>query len=229
MKDSRTQTNIDTINGFIKKYGKLKKKKFKVKLFGIDTFGCEIADKLATTNIKNIDMYGLNCDKELLQNCFANLKHKILIGKKVTKGLACSDDNELAKEALLSSENQIKNLMKDAHVLFLVISHDSAFGRNSLFHFADWANELGIALFIIILTPKNPKKPVPRRKLEVRNYNIEGQTLYAVPYRMIVKKTKSRKLNDDFKCEFTNVAIEQIFKGILKRVANIDNIYGDLK
>ena len=110
MEDSRIQANIDNIEYFIKNYGRLKKKNFKVKLFGVGTFGCDIADKIASKNIKNIDMYGLNCDKQLLQTC-SNLKHKILIGKKVTKGLACSDDNELAKEALLSSEMSLTRFL----------------------------------------------------------------------------------------------------------------------
>lgn len=229
MEDSTMQSKIINIERFIKDYGKLKKKKFKVKLFGMGTFGCQIADELSKTNIKNIDIYGLNCDENLLQNCFDNLKHKVLIGKKVTKGSGCGEDDDIAEKALLNSEKRIKNLMKNIHVLFLVTSHDSNIGRNSLFHFANWANELNVALFVIILAPKNPRKPIKRRKLEVRDYNIEGQTLYAIPYGMIVKKTKSRVMNSDFEQEFIRITIEQIFQGILKRIVNIDNIYGELK
>lgn len=229
MENLTMQTDIANIERFIKDYGNLKKKKFKVKLFGLGTFGCQIADILSAANIKNIDIYGLNCDEKLLQNCFDNLKHKVLIGKKVTKDLDCSEDDDIAEKTLLNSEKRIKNLIKNTHVLFLVTSHDSAIGRNSLFHFADWANELSVALFVIILTPKNPKKPIKRRKLEIRTYNIEGQTLYAVPYKMVAQKVSQNDTTAEFNNEFTRIAIEQIFQGILKRVANIDNIYGDLK
>ena len=228
MEDSKTQTNIDNIEYFIKNYGRLKKKKFEVKLFGVGTFGCAIADKIAQKNIKNIEIYGLNCDKQLLQTCL-KLKHKILIGKSVTKGLGCGGRDEIAEKALLSSEKQIKKLMSDTHVLFVVTAHDSTIGKNSVFHFADWANELGVTLFIISLSPEKSKIGSGRGKLDVRTYNLEGHTLFSIPYKLVAKNLNPKSTIADFKCEFTNVAIEQILKGILKRIANIDNIYGDLK
>ena len=228
MENDRIQANIDNIEYFIKNYGRLKKKNFKVKLFGVGTFGCDIADKIASKNIKNIDMYGLSCNKQLLQTC-SNLKNKILIGKNVTEGLGCGGSNEIAEKAFLSLEKRIKKLMSDTHILFVVIAHDSTIGKNSVFHFVNWANELGVALFIISLPPEKSKIGSGRGKLDVRTYNLEGHTLFSIPHKLVTKNLNTKSTIADFRWEFTNITIEQIFKGILKRIVNIDNIYRGLK
>ena len=46
---------------------------------------------------------------------------------------------------------------------------------------------------------------------------------------MVAQKVSQNDTTAEFNNEFTRIAIGQIFQGILKRVANIDNIYGDLK
>ena len=63
-----------------------------------------VTDYLAD-ELENVEIFSLQCDKEILENSKLDKEHKILIGENITKGLGTGGYPNLGEQVAKSSEN----------------------------------------------------------------------------------------------------------------------------
>ena len=123
-----------------------------IKVLGIGGAGCNIVNSLLEEGLEDVMCIVANTDVKSLKSSKAH--HKILIGRKVTKGVSAGGIPIRGKEA---AEEQIEELgsrfIKDTSVLFLISGMGGGTGTGATPVIAQKASELGVLTIGMVLTP----------------------------------------------------------------------------
>lgn len=88
-----------------------------VKIIGLGGAGANMLERIALDGMEGAELLALNTDIRTLASCVA--RDKIQLGVNLTKGLGAGGDPELGHQAMLESEDQIRDAIKGRRIVFL--------------------------------------------------------------------------------------------------------------
>jgi cell division protein FtsZ len=122
-----------------------------IKILGAGGGGSNTVNRLTTAGIVGAQVCALNTDaKHLLA---IHSPKKILIGKRATKGLGAGALPEVGEQAAHENEEEIRNFIKGAHVVFVTAGMGGGTGTGSAQYISRMAKEEGALSMGIVTMP----------------------------------------------------------------------------
>lgn len=204
--------------------------KTNIKIIGCGGGGSNTIDRCVEAGVIGADLYAMNTDAQHLLTIHA--PHKILLGRRATRGLGAGAHPQVGEEAAREAEDEIKNALTGADLVFITCGLGGGTGTGSAPFVASVAKEMG-ALTIAICTM--PFKAEGRVRLENAMFGLErlrsvADTVIAIPNDKLVELVPRLALNAAFKV--ADEVLMRSIKGITEVVTkpglvNLD--FNDIK
>jgi cell division protein FtsZ len=176
----------------------------KIKVIGVGGSGGSAVDRMVKAGIRGVDFIVMNTDVQALHHNAAS--HKLHIGKAVTRGLGAGMDPELGKRSAEETQNEIRELLKDADMVFITCGLGGGTGSGASPIIASIARELG-ALTVAVVTKPFAFEGPQRKVIAEEAYDLLAEqvdTIITIPndrvLQIIDKKTpllEAFKIVDD--------------------------------
>ena len=134
----------------------------KIKVVGVGGSGGSAVNRMVNSKIKGVEFIAINTDVQALH--FSKATRKINIGKQITRGLGAGMDPELGKKAAEESQNEIRDILKDADMVFVTCGLGGGTGSGASPMVAQIAKESG-ALTVGVVTRPFAFEGVQRREI----------------------------------------------------------------
>lgn len=172
----------------------------KIKVIGIGGSGGSAIDRMVKSGIRGVDFTAINTDVQALH--YTSAPHKLHIGKTVTRGLGAGMDPELGRKSAEESQNEIREIIKDADMVFLTCGLGGGTGSGASPIVAAIARELGVLTIAVVTKPftfeGQQRKAIAERAHEELGRNID--TIITIPNdRVLQVIDKKTSLLDAFK------------------------------
>ncbi len=204
--------------------------KTNIKIVGCGGGGSNTVNRLVESGILGADLYALNTDAQHLLTIHS--PHKILIGKRSTKGLGAGALPQIGEEAAREAEEEIRAALTGADIVFVTCGLGGGTGTGSAPFVAQIAKELG-ALAIAICT--SPFKAEGSIRMENAEYGLEklrsvADTVIVIPNDKLIELVPKLSINAAFKV--ADEVLMRSIKGITEVVTkpglvNLD--FNDIK
>jgi len=146
----------------------LKELRTVIKVIGVGGAGCNTISRMFKERIRGIELTAMNTDAQHLLHTIAH--HKLLIGRNVTKGLGAGSLPPVGMEAAEESEEEIKNALKGADMVFLTCGLGGGTGSGAIPIIAKAATELDILTVCVVTLPFNAEGKI---RMENAQYGLE--------------------------------------------------------
>ena len=146
------------------------KKEPKTKVIGIGTTGQLVTDYLAD-ELENVEIFSLQCDKEILENSKLDKEHKILIGENITKGLGTGGNPQIGERIARSSENVIRKVLQGADSVIIVSGYSGGLGSGATPFLTKIAKEMDMLSIVFAVMPT--KLEGQRKKIILQEKNFK--------------------------------------------------------
>ncbi|MCX6782304.1 MAG: cell division protein FtsZ [Candidatus Magasanikbacteria bacterium] len=123
----------------------------KIKVVGVGGSGGSAVNRMMAARIRGVDFVVMNTDVQDLHHNLA--PHKLHIGKSVTRGLGAGMDPELGRRAAEESQNEIREILKDADMVFVTCGLGGGTGSGASPVVAEVARELGALTVAVVTKP----------------------------------------------------------------------------
>lgn len=123
----------------------------KIKVFGIGGAGCNAVNRMVNEGLSGVEFYVANTDLQVLN--ISPVKNRIVLGREITKGLGAGANPEIGKRAAQESEQEIREAVKDADMVFLTTGLGGGTGTGAAPLFAKLAKETGALVVGIVTKP----------------------------------------------------------------------------
>ncbi len=204
--------------------------KINIKIVGCGGGGSNTIMRLMESGVYGAELIAINTDAQHLLQIKAH--KKILIGRRRTRGLGAGADPHLGEEAARESEEDLRNALMKADIVFVTAGMGGGTGTGSAAVVAQIAKEMG-ALVIAVVTL--PFKAEGRMRMDnalwglerIRNY---ADTTVVIPNDKLLEIVPRLPLNQAFKVadEILMTALKGLTEMITKPgLVNID--YADIK
>ncbi|MEO0094534.1 MAG: cell division protein FtsZ [candidate division WOR-3 bacterium] len=153
----------------------------KIKLIGVGGAGCNTVNFAYEFGIEGVELVAVNTDAQHLYYCQAG--EKIQIGVNLTRGLGAGGDPELGRKAAEESKEEIKNIVKDADMIFIACGEGGGTGTGASPVIAKEAKDAGALVVAVVTKPANYEG---MRKWKIAEKGIEElseivDTLICIP------------------------------------------------
>lgn len=136
----------------------------KIKVIGVGGSGGSAINRMVASKIRGVDFVAMNTDVQALHHNLA--PHKLHIGKSVTRGLGSGMDPEVGRKSAEESQNEIRDLLKDADMVFITCGLGGGTGSGASPVVAEVAKELGALTVAVVTKPFNWEGPKRREIAE---------------------------------------------------------------
>ena len=204
--------------------------KTNIKIVGCGGGGSNTVDRLVDAGILGAELYAINTDAQHLLTVHA--PHKILLGRRATRGLGAGALPQVGEEAAREAEEELREALTGADIVFVTCGLGGGTGTGSAPVVAQIAKELG-ALAIAICTA--PFKAEGNVRQENANYGLErlrsvADTVIVIPNDKLLELVPRLSINAAFKV--ADEVLMRSIKGITEVVTkpglvNLD--FNDLK
>ncbi len=123
--------------------------KTNIKIIGCGGGGSNTINRLEEAGIVGAELYAANTDAQHL--LMTRAQHKILLGRRVTRGLGAGALPQVGEEAAREAEDEIKAAVKEADIVFITCGLGGGTGTGSAPFVAQLAKEMG-SLTVAICT-----------------------------------------------------------------------------
>ncbi len=137
----------------------------KIKVVGAGGGGGSAINRMIDSGIRDVEFIAVNTDLQALQHNKA--ENKIHIGRTITKGLGAGMDPELGKLAAEESQNELRDALKGADMVFITCGMGGGTGSGCSPVIAELARDSG-ALTIAIVTKPFSFEGAQRRNIADR-------------------------------------------------------------
>ena len=154
----------------------MKKAKPKIKVVGVGGSGCNAILRMTKSRIEGVELVAINTDLQDLKKSRADFK--IRIGKNLTKGLGAGMNPEIGKEAAKEQRDEIKEILKDADLIFITYGAGGGTGSGAGPIVAEISKNLGILTVAIVTKPFSFegifRKQIAKKSLEELKERVDS-------------------------------------------------------
>jgi len=129
----------------------LSTKKARIKVIGIGGAGNNTINRISEIGIEGAETIAINTDAQDLLSITAD--KKVLIGRELTGGLGAGSCPEIGREAAKENEADIKEIVRDAHMIFITCGLGGGTGSGGAPVVADITRKLGILTVGVVTLP----------------------------------------------------------------------------
>lgn len=123
----------------------------KIKVVGVGGGGNAAVNRMVDAGIKGVEFIVVNTDVQALH--YNKAGKKLHIGKSVTRGLGAGMNPELGRQAAEESQNDIRDTLKDADMVFVTCGMGGGTGTGAAPIVAEIARDLGALTVAVITKP----------------------------------------------------------------------------
>lgn len=123
----------------------------KIKVVGIGGSGGSALNRMIQSKIKGVEFIAFNTDLQALHYCLAS--QKLQLGKAVTRGLGAGMDPEMGRRAAEESQNEIRDLLKGADMVFITCGLGGGTGSGASAVVAEIARDVGALTVAVVTKP----------------------------------------------------------------------------
>ncbi|MDD4412316.1 MAG: cell division protein FtsZ [Patescibacteria group bacterium] len=123
----------------------------KIKVIGVGGSGGSAINRMIDCGIKGVDFIAANTDVQALH--YNKAAKKIHIGKTITRGLGAGMNPELGRQAAEEAQNEIREVLKDANMVFITCGMGGGTGTGASPLVAQIARELGALTVAVVTKP----------------------------------------------------------------------------
>lgn len=208
----------------------LSQKKARIKVIGTGGAGNNTVSRISEIGIVGAETVVLNTDAQDLLNSTAD--KKLLMGKELTGGLGAGSDPRIGKEAAKESEQDLKNILKGSHMVFITAGLGGGTGTGSIPVVANIAKKMGILTVGIVTLPFTMEGRGRYENAMAGLEELEGMvdTLIVIPNDKLIELAPDLPLHTAFKVadEILTNAVKGIAELITKPgLINLD--FADIK
>jgi cell division protein FtsZ len=194
-----------------------------IKVVGVGGGGCSAVNRMVEAKIKGVEFIVMNTDIQALQ--ISKAQKKLHIGKTVTRGLGAGMDPELGRRSAEESENEIRELLKGADMVFITCGLGGGTGSGAAPMVAEIARDLG-ALAIAVVTKPFVFEGTQRMDIAERAHELltdRVDTVITVPNDRILQiAEKKTSLVDAF-----TIADDVLRHGV-QGISEVITVHGDI-
>lgn len=129
----------------------LEASKAKIKVFGVGGAGCNTIARLRTMSIEGAQLYTVNTDAQALLKIEAD--KKILIGKKLTRGLGAGSNPQSGEAAAQETKDELVNEIKGTDLIFVTCGLGGGTGTGAAPVIAEIAKEQNCLTVGVVTLP----------------------------------------------------------------------------
>lgn len=140
----------------------------KIKVVGVGGGGGAGVNRMVEAGVKGVEFVAVNTDVQALH--YNKAQKKLHIGKTITRGLGAGMDPELGRQAAEESQNEIRDALKDADMVFVTCGLGGGTGTGASPIVAEIARDIG-ALTVAVVTKPFSFEGAQRKNLAERGYS----------------------------------------------------------
>lgn len=123
----------------------------KIKVIGVGGSGGSVINRLIDCGIQGVEFIAANTDVQALH--YNKASRKLHIGKSITRGLGAGMNPELGKQAAEESQNEIRDALKDADMVFVTCGLGGGTGTGAAPVIAEIARDMGALTVAVVTKP----------------------------------------------------------------------------
>jgi len=123
----------------------------KIKVVGVGGSGGSALNRMIDCGIKGVDFIAVNTDVQALH--YSRAPKKVHIGKTITRGLGAGMNPELGRQAAEEAQNEIREMLKDANMVFITCGMGGGTGTGASPAIAEIAKDLGALTVAVVTKP----------------------------------------------------------------------------
>ncbi|MBN1524439.1 MAG: cell division protein FtsZ [Spirochaetales bacterium] len=163
-----------------------------IKVIGVGGGGSNAVNRMIAAGLRNVHFCAVNTDVQALDVSRAAVKYGI--GARLTNGLGAGGMPEVGEKAALESQEELKNLIKGADMLFITAGMGGGTGTGAAPIIAQIARELDILTVAVVTKPFDFEG---KKKMTLADQGIEKlreavDTLIVIPNQYLLKIVERR-------------------------------------
>jgi len=189
----------------------------KIKLVGIGGAGCNTINYAQSYGIQGVESIAINTDAQVLQLSMA--PEKIQIGVNLTAGLGAGGDPEIGRKAAEESREHIRDILKDADMVFITCGEGGGTGTGASPLVAEEAKNAGALVVAVVTRPFDFEGVWRNKNAETGIEQLREcvDTLICIPnQRLVAISPKEQSIVESFKAG--NVVLFNAIKGIAEMI-----------
>lgn len=201
-----------------------------IKIIGCGGGGSNTINRLEEAGIVGAELYAANTDAQHL--LMTRAQHKILLGRRVTRGLGAGALPQVGEEAAREAEEEIKAALKEADIVFITCGLGGGTGTGSAPFVAHIAKEMGSLTVAICTYPFAAEGAVRAENAEwgLEKLRNVADTVIVIPNDRLLQIVPKLSVNAAFKV--ADEVLMRSIKGITEVVTkpglvNLD--FNDIK
>ena len=165
----------------------------KIKVIGVGGAGNNAVNRMISEGLTGVEFIAVNTDAQDLAKSLA--EHKINLGMNITKWLGAGTDPEIGRKAAEESNEQIKQILHDADMIFITSGMGWGTGTGGAPVIASMAKEMGILTIAVVTKPFSfeGKKRALNAQEWLKKLKDNVDTLIVIPndkiFSLVDKKT----------------------------------------
>jgi len=173
--------------------------KVSIKIFGCGGAGCNTINRLVEEGVTGVDIYAANTDAQHLLTVHS--PRKILMGRRVTRGLGAGALPQVGEEAARESEDSIKAAVQGADIVFVTCGLGGGTGTGSAPVIAKMARDQGALTIAVVTMPFKAEGSIRTQNAE---YGLDhlaavADTVIVIPNDRLLELVPKLSLNNAFK------------------------------
>ncbi|MGA8280490.1 MAG: cell division protein FtsZ [Desulfobacterales bacterium] len=126
-------------------------KSAKIKVIGVGGAGGNAINNMIACKLQGVKFITANTDAQALET--SNAPVKIQLGEKLTEGLGAGANPEVGRQAAIESEEEIRELLKDSHMVFITAGLGGGTGTGAAPVIARICKDLGALTVAVVSKP----------------------------------------------------------------------------
>ena len=204
--------------------------KTNIKIIGVGGAGTNTISRVYDEGIVGAEIFAANTDAQHL--LALRVPHKILLGRRVTRGLGAGALPQVGEEAAREAEDDLKKILADTHICFVTCGLGGGTGTGGAPVVARMAKEMGALTISIVTLPFGGEG---RMRMENAEWGLDrlrdaSDTVIVIPNDKLLDLVPRLSLNAAFKV--TDEVLMRSIKGlteVITRPGLVNLDFNDVK